>query len=445
MSERCKVQGLTNRQLEVLDLLRKGLTNAEICRALNISENTVKIHLANIYKTLEVSNRTEAVAAVAETAENWVNSDEVRIRVIHDSDIKDHPLVYELFHGIVENFQEYRLFLINTGLSDEIVQDSTYQIKISASQDGNQAFISLLQGNNKAIIWSQNLKLDDASAIDLYADQYSIVLFRNMIISAAKVLEQNSNASPAWWYATSYSIIKSENRSRDCFEKCMSMLQSLTVEGDIRNYVLCSQASIYYLGISENWVNGEEYVKKIGELACDTMRNNPSSAYSMFTMALYNILLGKKNEAIVYFEGILLSNPLNVMCRRLLVQLYMLMGREEDALKQLDEIARLVPNGMDQPFQFVAKAMIYFLQGNYDFCEKVSRQVLMFHPEIPFARLFVIACNNKKGDLDEVKKQVKIFYEYHPNFTRNDLERFIGGVSPNLKQILLEAIQNIFD
>lgn len=68
MSERCKVQGLTNRQLEVLDLLRKGLTNAEICRALNISENTVKIHLANIYKTLEVSNRTEAVAAVAETA-----------------------------------------------------------------------------------------------------------------------------------------------------------------------------------------------------------------------------------------------------------------------------------------------------------------------------------------------------------------------------------------
>lgn len=197
MSERCKVQGLTNRQLEVLDLLRKGLTNAEICRALNISENTVKIHLANIYKTLEVSNRTEAVAAVAETAENWVNSDEVRIRVIHDSDIKDHPLVYELFHGIVENFQEYRLFLINTGLSDEIVQDSTYQIKISASQDGNQAFISLLQGNNKAIIWSQNLKLDDTSAIDLYADQYSIVLFRNMIISAAKVLEQNSNASPA--------------------------------------------------------------------------------------------------------------------------------------------------------------------------------------------------------------------------------------------------------
>ena len=53
---------LTSRQKEILSLLRKGLTNSEICRALNISANTVKVYLANIYKALEVTNRTEAVS-----------------------------------------------------------------------------------------------------------------------------------------------------------------------------------------------------------------------------------------------------------------------------------------------------------------------------------------------------------------------------------------------
>ena len=56
---------LTQRQKEVLALLRKGLTNQEICKALNISPNTVKVHLANIYKILEVTNRTEAVSILS--------------------------------------------------------------------------------------------------------------------------------------------------------------------------------------------------------------------------------------------------------------------------------------------------------------------------------------------------------------------------------------------
>ena len=52
---------LTPRQCEVLRLLGKGQANKEIARALDISEGTVKIHLAAIFRLLEVRNRTEAV------------------------------------------------------------------------------------------------------------------------------------------------------------------------------------------------------------------------------------------------------------------------------------------------------------------------------------------------------------------------------------------------
>ena len=52
---------LTPRQYDVLRLLGKGQANKEIARALDISEGTVKIHLAAIFRLLEVRNRTEAV------------------------------------------------------------------------------------------------------------------------------------------------------------------------------------------------------------------------------------------------------------------------------------------------------------------------------------------------------------------------------------------------
>jgi len=52
---------LTSRQIEVLRQLAKGLTNKQIACALDVTEGTVKIHLATVFRILKVQNRTEAV------------------------------------------------------------------------------------------------------------------------------------------------------------------------------------------------------------------------------------------------------------------------------------------------------------------------------------------------------------------------------------------------
>jgi len=57
--------GLTERQVDVLGLMMQGKNNKLICRALNLAEPTVKNHVSAILKALEVTNRTEAVLAVA--------------------------------------------------------------------------------------------------------------------------------------------------------------------------------------------------------------------------------------------------------------------------------------------------------------------------------------------------------------------------------------------
>lgn len=54
---------LTEREIEILRLAARGLTNKQMGAELDISDRTVQNHLANIYTKLEVASRTEAVTA----------------------------------------------------------------------------------------------------------------------------------------------------------------------------------------------------------------------------------------------------------------------------------------------------------------------------------------------------------------------------------------------
>ncbi len=51
---------LTRREFEILQLVAEGHSNSQLARMLWVTEQTVKFHLSNIYRKLEVSNRTEA-------------------------------------------------------------------------------------------------------------------------------------------------------------------------------------------------------------------------------------------------------------------------------------------------------------------------------------------------------------------------------------------------
>jgi DNA-binding NarL/FixJ family response regulator len=57
---------LSERELQVLNLIAKGLRNKEIGAALDIAEDTVKIHVKNIFGKLEVIDRTQAVVMASQ-------------------------------------------------------------------------------------------------------------------------------------------------------------------------------------------------------------------------------------------------------------------------------------------------------------------------------------------------------------------------------------------
>ena len=59
-TEAREVSDLTRREREILQLVAEGHSNAKLAKMLWVTEQTVKFHLSNVYRKLDVSNRTEA-------------------------------------------------------------------------------------------------------------------------------------------------------------------------------------------------------------------------------------------------------------------------------------------------------------------------------------------------------------------------------------------------
>ena len=71
-----KVEGgiddLSGREMEVLLLVARGLSNGQVARALHLSVATVKRHLANIYPKMGVGSRGEATRKAL--SEGWISA-----------------------------------------------------------------------------------------------------------------------------------------------------------------------------------------------------------------------------------------------------------------------------------------------------------------------------------------------------------------------------------
>jgi DNA-binding NarL/FixJ family response regulator len=67
-------EGLTEREMEILRLVGKGLTNKDIGQKLYISDRTVQAHLSNIFSKLGVNSRTEAVMYAVRRG--WISAGE---------------------------------------------------------------------------------------------------------------------------------------------------------------------------------------------------------------------------------------------------------------------------------------------------------------------------------------------------------------------------------
>ena len=437
-------QELTARQKEVLSLLRKGFTNSEICKVLNISENTVKVHLSKIYKAMDVTNRTEA-ASLGMT-ENHVSeeSSEVKVLVVQ-KDVFDHPEMNRLCFTIIENLHRFHLFQIQKSEEDSVEGNFTYRIVVSGTLGTKPTlYLSLYRQNSTEILWTDSQKVDGHSDVEFLASQMTILLLRQQKIDAAKNFSLGEKGSPHWWYACNFAELKMDCRCQESFDTCTQELEALCAEKNAHPYTAFMLARVYYTAITESWIDPRAYTLKLQKLACTAMRDNPYSCYSQFMMAFFNILVGNKKDAITYLLQISEANPQNILARRILSQVYLLTAQESKALELINDTERYAPDLANDPNQIIPKAFIYLLLKDYDACENLALQAAYIRPESPYPRLFAIVCNVVKGNMAAVEMHKKEFLKYHPNFNLPDILSLLKGIDPAKQQTLISIMESVF-
>lgn len=442
MFENNKLQELTARQKEILALLQKGLTNNEICKTLGISANTVKVHLANIFKILEVTNRTEAVSAgLLQKNEDEPSIKDVTLIFHTKGKIPENSKAYSLYLSIIEAIHQYHIFRITEASESET--EPSFQIEVSSPDDRfDSLHISTKIGNSHEILWTNSIKIT-SEEIQIQAQKSAILLFRNMLLASAKLKYTSQSPIPYWWYASAYSYTKLENRSEDSFKICQKMLEPIITDDAYNEFALYTLATSYYIAFFEKWGNPQEILDKLGKFAQKAMYNAPYSIYSQMIMALYNITIGNKSEAIAYLRQVIEANPQIVIARTILTQIYMLTGQDKLAMELVDDCMKNIPESALQP-TFQAKTFILLLQGKFEECKNFANQILLFNPKAMAVRLCAIACCNIRGELAESEEHIKKLFEYTPNLTQNDVEQLMKGVSEEKKAFLRKCLQNIF-
>jgi DNA-binding CsgD family transcriptional regulator len=78
---------LTNQQNKVVDLLMLGKTNKDIAKDLFVTEKTVKFHITNIFKSLNVKNRNQLFLKITKIRGSYVSN--LKPETIYNSEVSE--------------------------------------------------------------------------------------------------------------------------------------------------------------------------------------------------------------------------------------------------------------------------------------------------------------------------------------------------------------------
>ena len=444
---------LTPRQLEIFHLLAKGLSNREICELLNISNNTVKIHVAGILRNLNVSNRTEAVYAYREMLEETKEPSELAARV-RIADRIGRPaiavLTFEnlqaeadedhLLEGLMEellvrlsSWQWFPIIAYSSSRSFSTTSDdprvvgeklgARYLISGSLRRSGNRVKVTarLVDSETGLEAWSQSFQ---AELEDLFQLQTEIA--GNIVTALAPGLldaeETHLDDRPPTEYNTwdlfcrgllhlNRTTPEDALRALECFDRAIS-------NDDTFSLAWHGRVSTLQLQLYEQWVDDPaQCVKELGEAAQRCYQLDPRSAHAHADVGLVNILLGRRDEAIHHLERAVSINPSSARALNLLSQAYGMVGRLDECIMQLEELLQVDPHSTSAFRYRTVLGMCHFASGRYEEAIAASREAIAFRSDATGAYLAMIAAYQAKGDQQAARAAVDELHDRAPGFS----------------------------
>ncbi|HEU4431371.1 MAG TPA: LuxR C-terminal-related transcriptional regulator [Myxococcota bacterium] len=385
---------LTPRQREVLALVAKGLTNPEICGVLGISRGTVKIHLAAIYRVLDVTNRTEAAVALAQL-EALANTAPARaaeatfgrraIAVLPfdnlSGDREDDAFADGLAEELITRLSRFRWFAVIArqssfqyrGEANDLVRvgrelGAAYLVEGSVRRGGNRirVTVQLIDAMDGAHTWAEtyDLELADVFVIqDEIARRIAASLHPELLQAAHTRARRDARPDPDAWLTAVRGHAHLERRERvengraiECFERALALDPDSLLAA-------FGAAMAHYDTLFLQWSsNPIASLQKVEEYAAYCARIAPDDAFSLCAQGIALLLTGDIQHAIAKLRESVDRNPSYVRALSSLGQLVAMHGDPDEGIRLIEQAIRLSPRD----------PMLFWMVGSIGSCHFVS-------------------------------------------------------------------------
>ncbi len=457
---------LSPRQLEVLELMAKGLTNREIAGVLGIGAGTVKNYVSAIIEALDVTNRTEAAVALEELGLGRASAapagaDEAEraafsvagfgnrpaIAVLPFDDLSAHAEHGYLADGLVEDLitrlAGYRWFPIIArnstftykGRAVDVRQVSRelgarYVVEGSVRADGGRVRVAvqLVDGASGEHVLAERY---DRDLVDLFQLQdelvEDIVGALDPAISRLERLRAARKAPPdlsVWERLTRGMFHVYRGRREDLREA--SRLFERALEDDpyfAPAWAGLSQVHTFdlFYGYSEDRPRSLAEAMRTAERSVES---DPDDPVAHGTLALVRALARQTDAAIAAFEHAIELNPSYAVACWGLAALHLQGERIEEARALVAKAMRLSPHDPVMHMMLGFLTLVHCSTGAFEEGLAVAHRTIRLRPDLPFGYALEAACCIELSRGDEARAAWEQLRKLAPAFRPGVLVTF---------------------
>lgn len=463
-----EITGLTPRQLEILMLIAKGLSNSEISELLKISQNTVKVHSAAIRSELGVNNRTEA-AAVFHAAATTENSElQVANRIgrpaigvlrfdeldsnggSHFADGVREDLIFRL-----ASWRWFPVLAIGPHDTDRYLHpgdnalesDAAYLVRGSIRRDASRTKLNvfLLEATNHTTVWSDVFDFDVETTLDMQeriAERIIACLAPELIAHEGYRAKVQTDVAFDAWQRTMLGMWSLAHRTQEEVVAAQIEFEAATELDQHFALPWFGLAWVHHHNIIEQWSNDPAASMSSLEHAVEQcVRLAPASAQTELVVGMREVLKGRRDSAVRHLERATYLNPSSTQALGLLGQCLCLTDRADNCIAMIEEALLLNPHNPNVWAQKSVIALAHFAAERHEDCLMFARQAVAAKPNNITANLIIVAALTELKEIEAAREVRSDLSEMRPDF---DVSRYLLLVAPLGDEKHIERIKCAF-
>jgi TolB-like protein len=439
---------LSPRQLEVLQLVARGLTNPEIGQVLGISSETVRTHVAAVLTRLEVSNRTEAATAYLEWSATTEQLDRLLKRpaiavlplVALDADPRAATIAAGITHDLTALFSRWCWFPVITGASARDSRALAGDLRAVGERLGAR-FLVDAKLRSAGAVWRITACVVDASdGHCLWADSYDFprdALFevqdevcQRMVAAAYPTLIASVHAGLAHdsppatlqaWELAHRAFALHATRERTANARAQAEFTAALAREPTLVLAHYGLGLAAYDAVLNQWGPESQALERLAACAERCVELSPHMAEGYYLVGRYQQACGRHVRAVAPLQRAIGHNPSFATAQALLGQVLMLAGQADEGMRRIWQACRLGPGA------FVAGlAAAHFAQGEYREALAAAEQAVASKPRYPFALVLALSAAWWAGEPERAAGHARALLAVAPTFSPAKFLRTFG-------------------